>query len=103
MITAAEANRRVEQELWRMESEPDKPEGWLVILAFEEHDFGWVFSYQTATYAKTGSFRAGVIGNAPLLVERSGTLHITGTAEPIENYIDRFRKWGDPHATGDPK
>ena len=32
MITAAEANRRVEHELRRMEADSGKPLGWLVIL-----------------------------------------------------------------------
>jgi hypothetical protein len=102
MITAAEANRRVEHELRRMEADSGKPLGWLVILSFEEHDFGWVFFYQTATYAKTGNLRDGAAGNAPFIVEHTGALHITGTAEPIENYVERFRKWGDPHLNGDP-
>jgi hypothetical protein len=32
-------------------------------------------------------------GNAPLIFDRrTGELHVTGTAHPIEHYIDEFRK-----------
>ena len=72
----------------------------LVIL--DEHtiedDFGWVFFYQSKAYLDTGDFSHALAGNAPLLVSRlDGSLYETGTARPIEFYIENFKRSGDPH------
>ena len=35
--------------------------------AIEEHEFGWVFHYDTARHIETGDFQDGLVGNAPLI------------------------------------
>jgi hypothetical protein len=53
---------------------------------------GWVFFYDSIAHHRTGEFRNAIVGNAPLLVDRTdGSLHVTGTARPIEEYIERYR------------
>jgi len=58
---------------------------------------GWVFMYHSKRYLETLDFRYQLAGNAPLIVEKnSGAVHVTGTAHPIDYYVDRFRKTGRP-------
>src|SRR5262245_24620835 len=54
-----------------------------------EHDFGWVFFW--------GSNDPSVLlaGNAPFIVDRKdGSLHLTGTAFPVERYIESYARTG---------
>lgn len=74
----------------------------LRILDVQEHEFGWVFFYQPEAFVRTGDPSRGVGGNAPLIVTRDGALYDTGTAEPVERYIERFLRWGNPHTDGSP-
>ncbi len=72
----------------------------LVLLDKEtiDHEFGWVFFYQSKAYLESGRPSEALAGNAPILVSRKdGTLHVTGTALPIETYIENFKRTGDPH------
>lgn len=58
-----------------------------------ERSFGWVFFYNTQKYVETGEMKYMLGGNAPLIVDRiNGHVHETGTAEPIEFYIDEYLK-----------
>ena len=62
-------------------------------------DFGWVFFYQSAEFLETGDFSKRLAGNAPIIVSKvDGKLHETGTAKPIEFYIENFRRFGDPNS-----
>ena len=68
----------------------------LVLLENEtvEHDFGWVFFYNTARFAETRDPLSGLTGNAPLAVTRvDGRLHVTGTALPLEHYLASFKHY----------
>lgn len=57
-----------------------------------EEDFGWVFFY-TKRFVESGDMQWALGGNAPLIVDRrTGQLHVTGTAHPIEHYIEEFRR-----------
>jgi len=72
----------------------------LVILEdlTQEHDFGWVFFYNSKKYIESGDFRDALAGNASLIVDRkSGQIHITGTARDIDFYIKNFKETGDPN------
>jgi len=41
-------------------------------------------------------------GNAPFIVSRNdGSIHITGTAEDIDYYLDKFERTGDPNGEND--
>jgi hypothetical protein len=63
-----------------------------------EYSFGWIFFYNSQEFVRTGNVAYLVGGNAPLLVEReTGRLFVTGTAHPIQTYIDRYLETGDPH------
>lgn len=76
--------------------------GELAVLEDEtlEYEFGWVFFYNSEAYVRSGDFRDALVGNAPIIVDRSsGELLETGTAEPIEVYVEAFRRFGDPHGS----
>jgi hypothetical protein len=56
-----------------------------------ETEFGWVFFYDAKKFLETREFRDRLLGNAPIIVDKyRGTLHMTGTARPIEEYIREF-------------
>jgi hypothetical protein len=58
-----------------------------------ERNFGWVFFYQSKRYLETGEIRDALAGNAPLVVTKAdGRIHITGTAYPVEHYLERFEE-----------
>lgn len=64
----------------------------------EEHEFGWVFYYNSAKFIETDDFREALDGNAPLIVNKvSGELVETGTAQETSYYINNYIKTGDPH------
>jgi hypothetical protein len=94
-----EAKQLVHQEINQPDpARPDRPE--LVVL--DEHtidaEFGWVFFYTSRLHSETGDFHHALVGNAPYIVDRrTGELHVTGTAEPVEFYIERYQKTGDPY------
>jgi hypothetical protein len=44
-------------------------------------------------FRDTGDFKHAIAGNAPVIVDRrDGSLHPTGTAHPIEHYVEQFRR-----------
>jgi Immunity protein 35/SMI1 / KNR4 family (SUKH-1) len=58
-----------------------------------ELEFGWTFFYTSKEFKETGDFRYALAGNAPVVVDRAiGSLHTTGTAQPIAKYIEEFRR-----------
>ncbi|GAA0561926.1 YrhB domain-containing protein [Chitinophaga japonensis] len=58
-----------------------------------EFEYGWVFFYQSKEYLKTGDILDALGGNAPIIVNKfDGSLHITGTAHPVEKYISDYVK-----------
>jgi hypothetical protein len=81
--------------------DPARPEGLdLVVIDDEtiERDFGWVFFYESRRFLEAGRLEDKLAGNAPYIVDRrSGVLHITGTAHPIEYYISHYERHGTPH------
>jgi len=92
MIDKASARKLVSDGL-RMTNERDGLD--LVIVDHQtiEDDFGWVFFYSSKKYLETGDFHDAVARNAPIIVDRrDGSIHSTGTAEPIEIYIERYKK-----------
>ena len=66
-----------------------------VILEEEtiEKEWGWVFFYQSKKYIETDDIGEILTGNAPYIVnKKSGQLHVTGTTEDIEHYINEFEQ-----------
>jgi len=56
-----------------------------------ERAFGWVFFYDSKRHIETRDFRDAVVGNAPIVVTKAGgQVHVTGTAFPIEHYLQGF-------------
>lgn len=101
MITKEDARARVEAELatW--------PDGELTgdsLLILDdqtlEKPWGWVFFYTSKRYHETRDILHALAGNAPYFVERAtGRLLSAGTAFPIDAYIARYERTGDPHGT----
>ena len=121
MISFAEAVQKVRRRLDQLEEEYQTIEGLrrdltaaerkilgiypeenheLVILGDQtiEGEFGWVFFWTSRTHQESGDIQHALVGNAPFLVSRKdGSLHETGTALPIEDYIETFIRCGNPH------
>ncbi|MEO8177246.1 MAG: YrhB domain-containing protein [Deltaproteobacteria bacterium] len=79
-----------------------EPELGLELVLLDEstvdEPFGWLFFYNSRSFVETGNFSDCLVGNAPLLISRAdGSLHITGTAFPVEYYVANFLATGDPH------
>jgi hypothetical protein len=54
-----------------------------------ERDFGWTFFYGPSDPSII------VAGNAPLIVDRKdGSVHVTGTAYPTEQYLESYARVG---------
>ena len=54
-------------------------------------ELGWVFFYQSKEYIETGDVYEMVGGNSPIIVNKyDASLSITGTAHPIERYIEQY-------------
>lgn len=54
-----------------------------------ERDFGWVFFYGSPNAS------VAIAGNAPFIVDkRDGSVHSTGTAYPIEEYLQSYARAG---------
>ena len=93
MMNKSEAQKLVENDLEK-NNDPCNPVD-CAILQNEtiEKDWGWVFFYQSKAFIKTGDFRDMLAGNAPYIVNRySGEIQVTGTAYPIEHYIQKYEE-----------
>ena len=76
---AAEYVRRLGQEC-RLDLALDE-------AATQEREFGWVFFYDSLRLDDR------LAGNAPFIVDRTdGSIHVTGTALPLEDYLAAFAK-----------
>ena len=64
-----------------------------------EGEFGWVFSYQSRDFHRTGDFSDALIGNGPVLVGRkTGRLTRLSSGVPAEVHIENLVQRGDPFA-----
>jgi hypothetical protein len=55
--------------------------------------YGWVFFYQSREFLDNGAQSAMLVGNAPIVVNRhTFELRVTGTARPLEHYLDEYEK-----------
>lgn len=58
-----------------------------------EIDFGWIFFYQSKRFLETRDLGHAIAGNAPVIVDRrDGSVHSTGTAYPVEHYVQEYRR-----------
>jgi hypothetical protein len=63
----------------------------LVILDEDviEISIGWVFCYNSKRFLESRELVYALAGNAPILFDnRDDTLHVTGTAKPLDDYIE---------------
>jgi hypothetical protein len=59
----------------------------------KELPFGWVFFYDAKRFVDTGDPKYVIRGNAPLIIDRAdGSTRLTGTARPLNHYIQEFEK-----------
>ena len=78
-------------------ADPDPADLVIVDDATLERPYGWVFSYDSRRHQQTGAFEDMLLGNVPILVTRSGAVHVLGTAHSVEWYLTNFEATGDPH------
>jgi len=96
-MTYTEARELVTQYL-RDSGEGERNDIVIVDDETSEREFGWVFFYNSRKHVETGDVLFGLVGNAPLIVDRhTGKLHVTGTGLPTECYIRAYEATGDPH------
>gem|GEM_PF-86935 len=88
MLTKDDAYSLVEAELSGFDPDVDPV---IVKEATREFSWGWVIYYQSEKYLETNEIRYALAGNAPYIVNKhSGELETTGTALPVEQYIQRY-------------
>ena len=88
VIERDEARRRAEAHLREIESKSTSP---LVLTGETEFADGWVFFYDSARHLETRALADSLAGNAPILVDRdTGDTFPTGTAHPVEYYLNQF-------------
>lgn len=62
-----------------------------------EREFGWVFFWNSKQYLESGDKMQALGGNAPLVVlKKDGSVIVTGTALPVERYLENIDKYGSP-------
>lgn len=90
-MTDQSGARRIAQEWLRRQFHAEEE----VVLDEEqtlEEPFGWEFFYNAREFLETGDFRSQLLGNAPIVVERSTSeVYETGTAKPLEEYLRPYR------------
>jgi Immunity protein 35 len=64
----------------------------VVVTSVREIDIGWLITYQSKAYIDTHDDNHLLLGNGPLVVDRTGVIHATGTSLPASKYINRIRK-----------
>jgi hypothetical protein len=76
---------------WRLAAMPalSPDDEWVVLEDCTiERDSGWVFFYDSRLFRETGDSCYIIAGNSPFFVRRAdGAVFVTGTAHPIEVYI----------------
>lgn len=99
MITKEKARQLVADSVCgRVDWLPDDDELILLDEQTLEKPWGWVFFYTSKKWHETRDVRYAIAGNAPILVERrTSKLINTGTAMPIERYIENYERTGSPH------
>lgn len=71
----------------------------IVLEATIAKPYGWVFFYQSKEFLDHGMASTQLAGNAPILVDRhTFELRVTGTAKPLEQYLEEYEKSLPPTA-----
>lgn len=90
MLTRKDAEAAVQSRL----DENDIDGGATVVIeATQEHDWGWVFFYESRQYLKSREPKDAFVGNAPFIVNRhTSEIVETGTAYPVEHYVQEYER-----------
>jgi hypothetical protein len=89
MLTRDQAQRIAEAEISRRAKYSARVQSESTI----ELDYGWLFFWNSVTFLETGDRRFALVGNAPLLVNRSdGTTSFTGTARVPSHYLREYEE-----------
>ena len=66
----------------------------LAIAHVYEHDWGWMFVYQSKEYLETGNILHAVAGNVPRFVTLDGTFHgpVAGSSFDTEEHRKLFEQ-----------
>jgi hypothetical protein len=98
MITLAEAITVAERYVHDMERGSEVPLKLLQDLTIERR-FGWAFFYDAVLPPGADDSDTTLAGNSPIIIDkRDGSIHVTGTAYPIEYYLDNFERTGSPYS-----
>jgi len=90
MITVEQANKLANIYLANLQ---DKLNVSLEIVRRIDISYGWVFFYNSKAYMESGDISSLLAGNAPFLVDAGdGSLHVLGTAHPLEIYLGEYEK-----------
>ena len=66
-----------------------------VLIDVAENRIGWTYYWNSVAYVETGDDLQGIIGNAPIVIDRKdGSIVPTGTGESVEYYIRRYEHRG---------
>lgn len=85
MVTYEQAQGQVQRLLDESRGGP------YVITGGREFDAGWVFFYDSRRHQESGNFLDALAGNAPIFIDRdTGQVSLTGTAQPVEEYIAEY-------------
>ncbi len=93
MISYSAARILVEQEISQYNRENASADEEIIIdeKLTREFESGWLFIYSTRAYIERQDENYCLYGNAPIIVDREdGTLHYTGTAKTVEDYIQEY-------------
>lgn len=92
VLDSKDAMRAVSDHLSKLEKVVGEP---LALIENEtiEKPFGWIFFYNSKKYTDTGDIKYMLAGNAPIILDKNtGKIHETGTAYPVEYYIEEYER-----------
>jgi hypothetical protein len=90
-INAAEARAIAERYLVDQRNEHDTVDVVIVEDWTQEEPMGWVFHYNTPAFVASHDVMDSLIGYGPIVVDRQGKVHETGTLLPLEEYLAELR------------
>ena len=88
LLTIEEATRLAREWVRHHSSVTDE-----VVLIEKEtvaRPYGWFFCYNSKQFLATREVEDALFGNAPILVDKGGHVHVTGTACALEHYVAAF-------------
>jgi len=90
MVTADQAEHLVNGYLSELQDRIGLP---LQVVGRVDVSVGWVFFYNSKSYAESGDIGSMLAGNAPILIDSTdGSLHVLGTAHPLETYLQEYAR-----------